>query len=191
MKKVFLAAGHYPSSPGAGFEGFYEHDEAVRWVQCIAANETHDALGQESMYVVVPTGDLRSKAQFINARVRPGDIAVEIHFNSAVDRTTGERIGSGCVTLYMPNSALGRVLAEECQSALVEAIGNKDRGVVEGWYRGDRSKGPYYFLERTRCPAVILEPEFVHRKDVITGCRTTACAALHRAFCEYLKGGDL
>ena len=28
---IFLSAGHYPSRPGAGFEGFFEHDEAMLW----------------------------------------------------------------------------------------------------------------------------------------------------------------
>lgn len=180
MSKVFLAAGHYPAQPGAGFEGFYEHDEAVRWVARIVEMDA------DFGYVVeVPTGDLKSKTRFVNTRAQSSDIAVEIHFNAAAN-AAGQRVGDGCVTLYMPGSEHGRVLAEECQKALVAAMQNRDRGTVEGWYRGNRERGAYYFLERTRCPAVILEPEFVHHKDIIVGRREAACRTLYEVFTSHL-----
>lgn len=182
MSKVFLAAGHYPAQPGAGHEGFFEHDEAVRWVARLLALDD-EATG---FIVAVPTGDLKSKVRFVNQRTQPGDIAVEIHFNAATD-AAGQRIGDGCVTLYNPGSELGRALAEDVQKALCAAMQNRDRGVVEGWYRGNRERGGYYFLERTDCPAVILEPEFIHHKDVITGRREAACQALYVVFSKHAK----
>ena len=180
MAKILLAAGHYPSSPGAGFEGFFEHDEAALWVDVVSDLEP-------DLFAVVPTGDLKSKARFINARARPGDVAVEVHFNSAVDARTGERVGSGCVTLYMPGSERGEALARTCQGALASVF-QPDRGIDEGWYRGVRARGPYYFLAKTSCPAVILEPEFVHRKEVIQSRRDAACYALFSALRGHVLG---
>lgn len=172
MSKVFIAAGHYPAAPGAGFEGFFEHDEAAQWVSSIVALDAE-------LFSVVPVGDLKAKARWINARARAGDIAVEVHFNSAMN-AAGAHIGSGSVTLYMPGSEEGKSLAGVCQSALASVF-PPDRGVVEGWYRGDRERGAYYFLEKTICTAVILEPEFVHHKDIIVARRDACCYALFSA----------
>lgn len=176
MNRVFLAAGHYPASPGAGHEGFFEHDEAAVWVKVMVK-------ASPDLFSEVPTGDLKSKTKWVNTRCQDGDVAVELHFNSAVD-ADGKHVGSGSVTLYMPGSAKGKELAVACQRAL-SSVYPPDRGVVEGWYRGDQSKGAYYFLERTTCPAVILEPEFVHRADVIRAgadaCRKALTLALRFA----------
>lgn len=184
MSKVFLAAGHYPTAPGAGFEGFFEHDEASRWVTLL------DSMAQDLLHVV-PTGTLKTKAQFINARCQPGDIAVELHFNSA-ENANGEHIGQGSVTLYCPGSNKGQRLADCMQNELAKVF-SPNRGIVEGWFRGDRDRGVYYFLERTNCPAVILEPEFVHRRAIIQSNRAAGCAAILAGLRTYLglsQGGQ-
>lgn len=168
MKKVFLAAGHHPTARGASFEDFNEHDEATLWCADIAARD-------ESV-MLVPTGTLKEKARWINERARLGDLAVELHFNSAVN-AAGEHVGAGSVTLYYPGSDSGRRLAEAMQAQL-SGVFPPDRGVVEGWYRGDKTRGVYYFLEHVRVPAVILEPEFVHRKDLIRARMKQGCDAI-------------
>jgi len=76
---IFISAGHYPSAPGAKWERFVEHDEAVVWADMLIAK-----IGADSM--LVPTGVLKSKVDFINERIMNGDIAVEIHFNAARDK---------------------------------------------------------------------------------------------------------
>ncbi len=172
---IFISAGHYPSDPGAKFERFIEHDEAVIWRDLLC-----ELLGDECLSV--PTGFLKTKVAFINARVMNGDIAIEIHFNAALDGK-GHHVGRGCESLYYPGSVNGKALALRCQAALSETY-PPDRGAKEGWYRMDRSRGADFFLVKTKCVAVIIEPEFVHRFEIIVNNREQAIANL----AETLKG---
>lgn len=157
---IAISAGHYPTAPGACWNGVCEHELAVLW-----ANIIYDELKYRTPCVLVPTGKLPEKVAYINAS--EADLAVEIHFNSAGGH------GSGAETLYCPGSAKGKIAADLVQHALVEAMRTKDRGVKEGWYRMDRpgikdypgdvdgDENPDYFLRETNCPAIIIEPEFI------------------------------
>ena len=168
---IFISAGHYPSAPGAKWERFIEHDEAVIWADVLVQSIDNSML--------VPTGVLKSKVDFINGRIMNGDIAIEIHFNAARDKDNNP-VGRGCETLYYPGSVRGKTLAETCQAALAE-IYPPNRGVKEGWYRMNPDNGADFFLARTKCPAVILEPEFVHRTDTIIDNRDKALRNLAMA----------
>ena len=172
---IFISAGHYPSHPGAKWERFIEHDEAVIWADAICE--------QLDNSMRVPTGVLKSKTTFINERVMNNDIAIEIHFNAARD-SNDNPIGKGCETLYYPGSDTGKALASLCQAVLAPLF-PPDRGIKEGWYRMDKSKGADFFLAKTKCPAVIIEPEFVHRSDIIEDKRVEAVLSLTEAFKEY------
>lgn len=207
MPPIFVSAGHYPAAPGAVYEGFVEHDEAVLWATRIVA-----LLGADA--VLVPTGFLKAKVDFINKRCTPGAICVEIHFNDAVrwrDKNADgkvtpdelEHVGEGAETLYCPGSEQGKRLAIAVQDAIEHLFPYKwvdhnrnglqerdeltGRGVKEGWYRMDRTKGPDFILVKTACPTVIIEPEFVQRKDRIIQHRDAACAALATALREFIK----
>lgn len=164
---IYISAGHHPSKKGATFEDFAEYDEALTWMDLIMAH-----LGSKG--VRVPTGVLKDKVNFINKGV--ATLALEIHFNSAMNGK-GENIGSGCETLYFPGSTKGKSLAEKVQASLTKHF-SPDRGVKEGWYRMDKSNGPDFFLAKTDCPSVIIEPEFVHRKNIIRDKRGVACKDL-------------
>lgn len=84
------------------------------------------------------------------------DVAVEIHLNDYHSRVTG------CETLYYPGSDLGKELAENIQKYLISAVGNRDRGIKEGWYwKGGKKSCALAFLEEIACPAVIIEPWFM------------------------------
>jgi len=155
---IFISAGHHPGAPGATFERFIEHDEAVIW-----SGLMNDSLGESG--TLVPPGTLQSKVDFINSRLLNGDVAIEIHFNAARDKDNLP-VGKGCETLYYPGSENGKHLATLCQEALALCF-PPSRGVKEGWYRMDPERGADFFLARTKCPAIILEPEFVHRSDLI------------------------
>ena len=171
---IFLSAGHYPQKPGAGFGNFFEHDEAVKWIEQIMT------FLDPEVATVVPTGTLRDKVAFINNRMNGVySCAVEIHFNSAKN-SDGEHIGKGCETLYYPGSESGLKLARLLNQAMASVI-ERDRGVKEGWYRMDKRNGADFFLERTKCPAVILEPDFIHRRRMIEACRTDCCKAISAA----------
>lgn len=166
---IFISAGHYPARPGAKWERFIEHDEAVVWQQMLC-----ELLGDDC--IEVPVGILRDKVNFINERSMNGDIAIEIHFNAARD-SNNNPIGRGCETLYYPGSEKGKHIAQLCQDALA-LVFPPSRGVKEGWYRMDPSRGADFFLAKTKCPSIIIEPEFVHHNDLIVENRELAIALL-------------
>lgn len=172
---IFLSAGHYPSAPGAKWERFVEHDEAIVWRDMLYQ-------GLNTRAISVPTGVLRSKVDFINERTLDGDIAVEIHFNAARDANNNP-IGRGCETLYYPGSKRGESIATTIQKVMAEFF-PPDRGVKEGWYRMDPSRGADFFLAKTKCTAIIIEPEFVHRANVINDNREAVVNKLVELFEE-------
>ena len=165
---IFLSAGHYPERPGACFDDFCEHGEAVRWVNEIAGTIDMGC-------VIVPAGTLKEKVTYINEYDTGGgsSVCVEIHFNSAMK--DGHHVGNGSECLYMPESQRGAYLAHETQKAIVSDTGIRDRGIKEGWYRMNRRNGPDYFLSKTRYPAVIIEPEFIQHVERIQSKRESAC----------------
>jgi len=181
---IFISAGHHPTKPGAKFDRFIEHDEACVWVDILVhkINDSGDDESPAVKAIAVPVGVLKSKVDFINTRLVNGDIAIEVHFNAAV--VDGKNVGRGCETLYYPGSENGKQLAIKCQEALEEFY-PPSRGVKEGWYRMDPKRGADFFLAQTKCPAVIIEPEFVHRFQRIFDNRDDAITLLVIALEEY------
>lgn len=175
---LLVSAGHHPSKPGACYKSFCEHDEAVRWV-----DEICDQLGEQRC-VKVPPGVLRDKVRFINNRHPVA--AVEIHFNSAVD-SEGNHVGSGALCLHYPGSQTGMSLATRIQQGLEPIFGRHWNGVMEGWYRMDPKFGPDFFLARISCPSVIIEPEFIHHKELLQGNRYQACFAIAQSLLEFMR----
>lgn len=182
--RIAISAGHHPAAPGAAYEGFIEHREALVWQR-----EVVRLLGADG--VAVPPGVLRSKVAWINAH-RPA-LAVEIHFNDAwIDRNGDgnrdhdENPGRGSETLHYPGSRAGLRLAQAIQAELAQVF-PPDRGAKEGWYRMNPAFGPDYFLARTRCPAVIVEPDFVVNRDRLWDNQAAGCAAIARGIRNYLE----
>lgn len=165
-----ISAGHYPERPGACFDDFCEHGEAKSWAILITDHLIR--MGVDAR--LVPNGVLKNKVEYINGN--DAEIAVEIHFNSAKD-SEGTHIGEGCETLYCPESQRGAYIANEIQKAIAPAL-FRDRGIKEGWYRMIKKNGPDFFLAKTSCPAIIIEPDFIHRKDFIQSNRELACKAI-------------
>ncbi len=190
---VALSAGHYPSKPGASNKYIVEHHEAAIWVDELARE-----LSKTFAAIVVPTGSLTSKVKFINMPSLAVDLALEIHFNAC-----GGCGASGCETLYMPNSDLGLAAAAVIQKHLAPAMGNKDRGAKEGWYKTDKpGKVDYpgdldgdevvdYFLRATKPVALIIEPEFIDHYELIWARRNVACKALATAVKEIFNSWPL
>lgn len=182
---VILSAGHYPESPGACDGEWCEHEEAVRWVKVL-----HGLLSPQYKVLEVPTGHLRDKVKWINHR--PADMCLEVHFNAC-----GGCNAHGSETLYMPSSDRGHVMATLVQNKLGEVF-PPSRGAKEGWYRMDRpgvkdyptdvegDEQPDYFLRQTRWPAIIVEPEFIHHKEVIQEERLQGCQAIVAGIGEFL-----
>ena len=183
---IFISAGHHPAKPGATFDRFIEHDEACVWVDMMT-NAINNSGGEDSLAVkatAVPVGFLKTKVDFINSRMIHGDIALEVHFNAAV--VNGKNVGRGSETLYYPGSEAGKALATVCQEALA-AFFPPSRGVKEGWYRMDKTRGADFFLAQTKCPAIIIEPEFVHHFQMIFDNRKDTIELLVVALEEYVE----
>ncbi len=174
---IAISAGHYPASPGACHEGFCEHEEAVRWVAELLKHF------DETEAFAVPVGTLGMKTEYINKR-QP-KLAVEIHFNSLYANKTvdAER---GCLQLYYPGSETGKRAAQIVQDALAPLF-PPDLGVREGYYRLDSTLGADWFLAKTSCVALILEPEFIDRKNEIATKRADACVVLAEALKKIVR----
>lgn len=194
---IFLSVGHSPKHKGAHANGVWEHDLAKDWVLSLAS-----ALNARARsYQMVPLGELPAKVRWINERALNTDIAVEMHFDSSP-----RGVGSGSLTLYCPGSERGRRLALVVQDQL-SVICPPSRGAREGWYRLDEPEHedypgdvegdevPLYFLHRTVCTALILEPEFIHNVETIERVRDAACAVIADALVQFIddevkRGGD-
>ncbi len=190
MPMILISAGHHEGAQGAQWNGHTEWREACRWRDYIAHR-----LGPDKS-IVVPSGLLGDKVLYVN-RAR-ATAAVEIHFNSAI--VNGQHVGDGCETLYHPGSVEGKNLAGHLQDAMVRIEGLRpDRNIKEGWYRQDApgrvdyhgdhdgDEKPLYFLKATKCPAVIIEPQFMHHYDSIQYHRIAACEVLVEALLQYLN----
>lgn len=174
---IAISIGHHPYAKGASYEKRNEYDIAKVW-----ASHLTNMLGDKAM--LVPTGTLKEKVMFIN-NMDNVNVAVEIHFNSAVN-SDGENIGKGSETLYYPHSKEGRQLAETLQESLSRVF-PPNRGAKEGWYQMNKSKGADYFLSRTKCVAVIVEPDFIHRYELIDENMKSGCAAIANALLEFIE----
>lgn len=176
---IFISAGHYQEKPGSAYNGFIEWVEAMRWRNILV-----DLLGVEQS-MSVPSSTLPDKINFINRMcdIMGGPhLAVEIHFNDAID-SEGRHIGRGSETLYYPGSKTGHRNALIMQDHLKNVYG-PDRGAREGWYRMDKTRGPDYFLAKTKCSALIVEPEFVVNRDKIEEGQVAGCHVIAQAILE-------
>ena len=165
---IFVSAGHHQDAKGASFEGANEFDEALFWQL-----EILHLLG--SLAMPVPSSRLGSKIQYINDTLRDligPHLAIEIHFNSDPGRQ-----GRGSETLYYPKSHIGKDFANQIQEQL-SIIYGPNRGAKEGWYQMNPEKGPDYFLAKTNCPALIIEPEFIHNYEKIREGRSAGCKVI-------------
>lgn len=186
---ILISAGHHPTKPGACFENFCEFDEASRWAKLIIKH-----IGEEKG-LLVPFGFLKNKVAFINERAK-NSIAIEIHFNSAkiwedlnndgiVNEGEMKNVGRGALTLYYPKSINGLRLAKDAQNSIEPLYGRHWNGVMEGYYRMNPKFGVDYFLAKTHCPSIIVEPEFIHHKEKIHEHREVACFNIAQALLDY------
>ncbi len=184
LQSIALSAGHNPNSPGACYPprdkgGTCEYSEAVIWVTLL-----RHLLEEEYLVVEVPTGRLTDKVKNINAL--NVDMAIEIHFNAC-----GGCSASGSETLHFPGSITGKDAAQNIQDELGKVF-TPDRGAKAGWFRMDRpgvedypgdidgDERPDYFLRKTNCVALIIEPEFIHNHYKISELRHEGAVAIAR-----------
>ena len=152
MKRIALSAGHYPAAPGARYNGIIEHYYCMDVLDiCFNMYERDADLYQHYELFRVPTGTLREKVKVVNDA--SCDAAIELHLNAVSDPSAG-----GTLTLYSGTEGSLR-LAEAIHGKLLQ-LGLRNRGIVIGYYRLDPKRPLDYFLRKTVCPAVILEPAF-------------------------------
>lgn len=171
---ILVSAGHYPSRQGASFNQFYEYPQATIW----AAMILEELKSQDVECRYVPTGKLAEKILFINEQ--HATLAIDIHFNADIGRR-----GKGCETLHYPDSKNGIEAAGLIQSKMSDVMGN-DRGIKAGYYRMDKTNGVDYFLAKTNCTALIIEPEFIHNRDDIIDKRKSCCEAIAKGIIDYV-----
>lgn len=191
---VAVSAGHHPAAKGASYQGATEYDEAIKW-QAEIVDYLNDPANSPDRFLhvrayLIGTGKLPSKVNEINA-IKRCDMALEIHFNAAGDPNI-----NGSEILYYPGSEKGLEVSRALYKMLPAAMQNRKRGIKEGWYKMDRpgyvdfdgdvdgDEVIDYFLRKTTCPSVILEPEFMGQIDNIRarqseGCRAI-CDGIHR-----------
>lgn len=187
---ILISPGHNPASKGARFEDFFEFDETYIWAKKIAEH-----LGDKAL--LVPNGKLSEKVDFINDNLEEGSIAAEIHFNSAkvwkdlnkdgiVDEGEVHNVGRGALTLHYPKSKIGIRLATEVHATLTPFYGTHWNGVMAGYYRMNPKNKVDYFLSKTKCPSIIIEPEFIHHKDLIQKHREVVCFNIAQVLMEFI-----
>jgi hypothetical protein len=169
MKTFVLSAGHNPDKKGAKWADLYEYDVTSKWIPEIARYLRYKG----HSVIEIKTGSLVQKVKDVNVKTMGYDdvLAVELHFNSA-----GDTFVEGSETIYYPGSVSGHKAALEYNTKffeLAEKYVIKDRGIKEGWHRMDRpgvvdfygdqdgDEMPNYWLRKTSCTALILEPLFM------------------------------
>jgi len=185
--KIAVSAGHYAAAQGAAYQDLTEWAEAKKWQALILQH-----LGPAG--IAVSHTNLSRKIAEINQQAL--NCAVEIHFNS-----DGKRAGRGSETLFSPYSRRGQSLADSVQK-IISPICTPNRGIKAGWYRMDKPGHVDYagdvegdevvdaFLQKTKCPAIIVEPFFIHEASKIEANREVVCELIAQALIEWCKGSQ-
>lgn len=189
---ILVSAGHHYLAKGATFNNVSEFDITPIW-----RNDLVRSLGHVAS--VVPSGLLRDKVDFIN-RAEPA-LVIEIHFNSSINMR-GQHVGKGCETMYKPNDHRSRHAAMCLQEAMATVF-QPSRGSFEGWlrrdypgrvdYQGDVEGDEHldYLLANATCPAVIVEPEFIHNLERINRNQGLAILEMSNALTGLMKDWDV
>ena len=199
---IYISAGHHSTFKGARHLDFWEHDEALLW-----RDELVSLLGEKGRAVTSPPADVVAiteeelkdpkarqrvetaarmyKLNQINKAV-DARLAVEVHFNS-LDTTKTLPSERGCLTYYYPGSSIGRSMAQRVQEVLRKFF-TPDLGAHDGYVQMNKSMGVIWFLAMTKCPALIIEPQFIDRREDIQTKRHDCCVALATVFLELHDG---
>lgn len=155
MGTIFLSAGHSLQTPGASTVfGTTEAEEMMR-----ARDATVQALQRRGVAVVAvsDTLSLATTITFINAHAVGGDVAVEIHGNSAAASARGTE------AFFIAGNAQRKFDAERLLNALVSKVpGLNNRGAKPD----NQSQHPRLaFCRDIRIPSVLIELCFLSNTD--------------------------
>lgn len=152
-KIIAIGAGHNDKHPGVcvEYEGTLIREYDVAKVLEKRVTNVLETYG----YVIYNfSGTLQRKVSQIN-KIKPV-CAIELHFNCC--KAHGGEI------LHYPSDKSTK-LAYSIAKYLRPHV-SKWRGIKIGYYRCDPNKPILYFLRKTICPAVIIEPAFLDSIDV-------------------------
>jgi len=157
-----ISVGHHENAKGAIYKHYNEYELALLWSSLICRHLT-------KKFVVV-SGLLRNKTKRIN--VLGCSMALEIHFNSELTKKA-----AGHEVLYYPGSSKGKMFADKINTVL-SGYFKPDRGIKEGYYKLNKNNGVNFFLSNTKCPSIIIEPEFIFNIDEINKQDVACCKAI-------------
>lgn len=144
--KICLDAGHGGKDPGACNGDLHEADAALDMVLMLKKyllEKGAEIICTRELDVYVPLG---TRCKIANeAKV---DCFVSIHLNAA-DREEA----NGVETLKYPGSVKSAKLANEIQKRIIEATGQRDRGL--------KDRDGLYVLKHTNMPAALVETGFI------------------------------
>lgn len=173
--KIFLAAGHGGTDPGAIGGQTEEKLEAIKIVDEVE-RLLRPVLGPQQELIIVPHEfKLEETVKYINenAKEAPEDICIEVHLNS------NEGVpGSGTETYYGEQQ-----LAVKLQTEIVRVLGLRDRGVRWGMH--------LYFNKATNPPSALVELGFINNPEDLDKVRQKGAFALARAIGVYLNANVL
>ncbi|MGG3573893.1 N-acetylmuramoyl-L-alanine amidase [Bacillus gobiensis] len=146
-KLITVNGGHSEKAPGAGANGYKEHEYARMIKDKVVARlksvgvKTIDTTSNAS----TPSAVLAEQAKKCNAQPKGDRLDVSIHLNSGG--------GTGCEVLYYSE----KTLAAKVSDAIADEAGWKNRGAKE--------RKELYFLCNTSASAILIEVCFIDSKN--------------------------
>ena len=149
--RIAVSIGHHPTAPGAKALSGVDEYALVAPVAGFLIRYLHEAGAEAYM---VPTGNLGSKVDWVNRGGGMGyDLVLEVHGNADPDKDgPADPEARGCEVLYCNGSRKGEHYARVIQDTMVRRLGVRDRGA---------KPAGFFWLRKTRWPAVIVEPAFL------------------------------
>jgi hypothetical protein len=159
MGRIFISAGHFTGDSGApSVLGTKEADEMIRTRDFLIQELESRGLTRDQGFFSVPdTIDLSPSINWINGRSRSGDIAVELHGNSA------SASARGAESYYVDGNNQRKSDAEKLVNALVAAVpGLRNRGAKSD----NQSQHPRLaFCRDVDIPSVLIELCFLSSRE--------------------------
>ena len=157
--RIAIDCGHNPPSDLGAISTKYNLAEFIEAHKIVSY--CYKMLYDKGFEIVNFAERLKTKVQIVNQS--KSDIAIEVHLNACSNPKA-----SGALCLYYPTQK-SRDLADYILKGIhkVSSIGIvgsaliRKRGVYVGNLRLDPSKPIIYFLRKTKCPAVVVEPLFL------------------------------
>ncbi|MEG3910949.1 N-acetylmuramoyl-L-alanine amidase [Microcoleus sp. w2-18bC1] len=159
MGRIFISAGHFTGDSGApSVLGTKEADEMIQTRDLLLQELKSQGLTRDQDFFSVPdTIDLSPSINWINGRSRSGDIAVELHGNSAIASARGAE------SYYVDGNNQRKSDAEKLVNALVAAVpGLRNRGAKSD----NQSQHPRLaFCRDVDIPSVLIELCFLSSRE--------------------------